>query len=113
MADVHLGQQSRHPLHQSSQPASSPAHLETPEPKPWENSTHLRNQNPVTLLNTHRQPVALLIHSTRTHSQDLRLVELLHAGLRKEDAAGGLGLGLDALDEDAVEEGREGADGAD
>lgn len=74
-------------------------------------STYLRNEDLVALLNTHSYPLALAIQSTGTDGQDLGLVQLLDGGLGQEDAAGGLGLGLDALDEDTVEERGEGADG--
>lgn len=79
---------------------------------PWL-KTYLRNQHPITSRDTHRQPLALPIKRARADSEDFGLVELLDARLGEEDAAGGLGLGLDALDEHAVEEGDEGADGAD
>ena len=46
-------------------------------------------------------------------SEDLGLVQLLDSGLGQEDAGCGLGFGLDALDEDAVEERRDAADGLD
>ena len=49
----------------------------------------------------------------RSNSEDLGLVELLDAGLGQEDAAGSLGLGLDALDEDTVKEGSKSSDGLD
>ena len=45
--------------------------------------------------------------------EDLGLVELLDGSLGEEDAGCGLGFGLDALDEDAVEERRDAADGLD
>jgi hypothetical protein len=74
--------------------------------------THLRNQNPVTGRNTHRYPLAILVESTGTDSQNLGLVELLHCGLGEEDPASGLGVSLEALHEDAVEERSEVLDGA-
>jgi hypothetical protein len=75
--------------------------------------TYLGDQHTVTLLDAHGQPVALLVERTGSDGEDLGLVELLNAGLGEEDAAGGLGLGLDALDEDAVQKRSEGADGTD
>lgn len=75
-------------------------------------TTHLRNQNPVTGRDAHRYPLAILVESTGTDSQNLGLVELLHCGLGEEDSAGGLGVSLEALHEDAVEEGSEVLDGA-
>jgi hypothetical protein len=75
-------------------------------------TTHLRNQNSVTGRNTHRYPLAILVESTGTDSQNFGLVELLHCGLGEEDSAGGLGVRLEALHEDAVEERSEILDGA-
>lgn len=46
----------------------------------------------------------MLIHQTRADSQDLGLVLLLDAALGEEDTRRSLGLGLDALDQDAVQE---------
>jgi hypothetical protein len=70
-------------------------------------TTYLRNQHLIALLNAHRYPLAFAIETTGTDSQDLGLVQLLDGGLGQEDAAGGLGLSLNALDQDAVEEGCE------
>lgn len=80
---------------------------------PSRKATYLRDQHPVPRRDAHGQPVALLVEQARADGQDLGLVELLDARLGQEDAAGGLGLGLDALHEHAVEERHEGADGAD
>lgn len=73
--------------------------------------TYLGNQNLVTGLHADGNPLSLPVVSARANSEDLGLVELLDGALGEEDAAGRLGLGLDALDKDAVEEGREGLDG--
>lgn len=67
-------------------------------------STHLRNQNPVANLHGRRNPLSITVKSTRSNSEDLSLRELLDGILGEEDAGGGLGLGLHALDENAVEE---------
>lgn len=75
-------------------------------------SPYLGDQDAVALADAHGQAVALLVEQAGADGEDLGLVELLDARLGEEDAAGSLGLGLDALDQDAVEEGREGADGA-
>jgi hypothetical protein len=74
------------------------------------NQTYLRNQDLVTRLYTRGDALSILVHSTRSNSQYLGLVELLNRGLGEEDAGRCLGLGLDALDEDAVEERGDGAD---
>lgn len=76
-------------------------------------TSKLRNQHPVTNSNPHRQAVTLLVERTRSHGQDLGLVELLDRRLGQEDASRGLGLGLDALDEHAVQKGDEAANGSD
>jgi hypothetical protein len=73
---------------------------------------YLGDQDAVALADAHGQAVALLVEQPGADGEDLGLVELLDARLGEEDAAGGLGLGLDALNQDAVEEGGEGADGA-
>lgn len=75
-------------------------------------SSYLGDQDAVTNGNTHGQSVALLVEGTGADSHNLGLVELLNAGLGQEDAAGGLGLGLDTLDQDTVKEGSESSDGS-
>lgn len=75
-----------------------------------EHATYLRNQNLVASADTHGDAVAILGQETRANSEDLGLVLLLDAALGQEDARGGLGLGLDALDEDAVQEGSKALD---
>ena len=76
-------------------------------------STYLRNQHLVTGLHAWCYPLAVLIQQTWANSENLRLIEVLDSGFWQEDAPGGLGLGLDALDEDAVEERDEVLDGLD
>lgn len=73
---------------------------------------YLRDQDAVALLDTHGQAVALLVEGAGADGQDLGLIELLNARLGEEDAAGGLGLGLDALDQNTVEQRGESTDGA-
>jgi hypothetical protein len=51
--------------------------------------------------------LAVAVDGTGTNSENLSLVLFLDAALGEEDARGGLGFGLDALDEDAVQEGSE------
>lgn len=72
-----------------------------------------RDQHPVTGLDAHGNPLALPVHTAGADGQDLGLVQLLDARLGQEDAGGGLGLGLDTLDQDAVQEGHEGLDRSD
>ena len=67
-------------------------------------STYLRNQDLVTGSDTHGEALAILVEGTRADGEDLGLVLLLDAALREKDAGGGLGLGLDALDQDTVQE---------
>lgn len=73
-------------------------------------ATYLRNQNLVAGRDAHGDAVAILGQETGANSQDLSLVLLLDTALGEEDAGGGLGLGLDALDQDAVEEGSKALD---
>ncbi len=75
--------------------------------------SHLGNQDTVAGLDAHWHALSILVEATRSDSEDLALVELLNASLGQEDAAGGLGLGLDPLDEHAVEERNEGPDRSD
>lgn len=74
-------------------------------------ATELGDQDLVAGLDAGGDALALAVKGTGANGQDLGLVELLDGRLGQEDTRGGLGLGLDALDEDAVEQGRDGADG--
>lgn len=69
--------------------------------------TYLRNQDEITNGNTHGQTLTISLDGTGANGEDLGLVLLLDAALGQEDAGGGLGLGLDALDQDAVQKGSE------
>jgi hypothetical protein len=73
-------------------------------------AAELRNQNLVAGLDAQRNALAILVVKTGADGEDLALVELLDGAIGKEDASGGLGLGLHALDEDTVEERCEGLD---
>ena len=64
----------------------------------------------VTLSNAHGDLGAIAVNGTRANSENLGNVLLLDAALREEDTRGGLGLGLDALDQDTVEKGSEALD---
>jgi hypothetical protein len=79
-------------------------------PLSFDGMTFLRNHNLVTGLHTRCYPLAVPVESTWPYCKDLCLVELLHGGLGEEDAGRGLGLGLEALDQDAVEERGDGLD---
>lgn len=68
-------------------------------------TTELRDQDVVTGSNAHGKARTVLVDGTRANGEDLGLVLLLDAALGEEDTGGGLGLGLDALDQDAVEKG--------
>jgi len=74
---------------------------------------YLRNQDPVSSSAAHGHAVAVPSEGAGADGQDLGFVEVLDTRLRQEDAAGCLGLGLDALDQHAVEQRDEGLDGAD
>lgn len=67
--------------------------------------TYHGNQDLVASGTAHGETLAVLVEGTGANSEDLGLVELLNTALREEDTGGGLGLGLDALDQDAVQEG--------
>lgn len=73
-------------------------------------STYLGDQDLVATGDTHRQALAITAQETGTNSEDLGLVLLLHTALREEDTGGGLGLRLDALDKDTVQEGSKALD---
>jgi hypothetical protein len=73
-------------------------------------AAELRNQDLVTGLDAERNALAVLVVEAGANGEDLALVELLDGAVGEEDARGGLGLGLHALHEDAVEERCEGLD---
>ena len=74
--------------------------------------TYLRNEDLVASSDAHGHALAILVNAAGADSQHLGFVELFDRRLGQEDAAGSLGLGLDALHEHAVEEGDKGLDGA-
>lgn len=74
-------------------------------------TTELRDQDLVAGLDRRSNALAIAVKGAGTDSQNLGLVELLDGRLGQEDATGGLGLGLDALNQDAVEQGSERLDG--
>src|SRR5207302_4000157 len=61
-------------------------------------------QNPVTDLQVDRNELASLVAASRTHGDDFALLRFLFGGIGNDDAAGGLFLGIDALDHDAIVE---------
>jgi hypothetical protein len=73
----------------------------------------LRDQHLVADADAGLHPVAILVVRAGADGDDFGFVELLDGGLGEEDARGGFGFGLEALDEDAVEERGNGADGFD
>jgi hypothetical protein len=73
-------------------------------------TTKLRNENLVTSGNAHGNSLAVTVNGTGANGKDLGLVLLLDAALGEEDTGGSLWLGLDALDEDTVQEGSEALD---
>ena len=74
-------------------------------------ATELRDQDLVTGLDRRGNALSISVESARADGQHLGLVQLLDGGFGEEDTAGGLGLSLDALDQNAVEKGGEGLDG--
>jgi hypothetical protein len=73
-------------------------------------ATELGNEDLVTGLDAQRYPLAVLVVEAGADGEDLALVELLDGAVGEEDAGGGLGLGLHALHQNAVEERCEGLD---
>lgn len=71
---------------------------------------YLRDQDFIASVDTHGDTLTVLGEKTGSNSKDLGLVLLLDAALGKEDTRGGLGLGLDALDQNPIEEGSEALD---
>lgn len=74
-------------------------------------TTYLGNENLITSLHAHAYPLSIFIKVTGPDGEDVGLVEFLDAALGQEDAAGGAGLGLDSLDQHAVQEWHERLDG--
>lgn len=74
-------------------------------------TTELGDQDLVADLDGGSNALAITVEGTGANGENLGLVELLDGRLGEEDATGGLGLGLDALDQDAVEQGNERLDG--
>lgn len=72
--------------------------------------TYHGDQDLVTGGNTHGHALAITVEGTGADGENLGLVLLLDAALREEDTGGSLGLGLDALDQDAVHEGSKALD---
>lgn len=89
-----------------------PAHNRNRVTFAWGYPTYLRNQHLVAGGHAHGHALAISVKGAGADGQDLGLVELLDARLGQEDAAGRLGLGLDALHEHAVKERDERLDGA-
>jgi hypothetical protein len=73
-------------------------------------AAELGDEDLVAGLNAQRYPLAVLVVEAGADGEDFALVELLDGAVGEEDAGGGLGLGLHALHQDAVEERREGLD---
>lgn len=72
--------------------------------------TYLGDEDLVTSGDAHGETIAILVEETGANSENMGLILLLDGSLREEDTGGSLGLGLDALDQDAVQEGGEGLD---
>lgn len=66
---------------------------------------YLGDQDMVTSGNAHGNLIAFRAEDTRANGEHLGDVLLLDAALGEEDSRGGLGLGLNALDQHTVEEG--------
>ena len=86
------------------------AHVSIPIVKLASCKTYLWNKDLVALLDTHCDSLAFSVESTWSNGQNLSFIELLYTALGQEDATSSLGLGLDSLDKNAVEEWDESAD---
>jgi hypothetical protein len=73
-------------------------------------AAELGDQDLVARLHAGGDALSVLVDGTGTDGNDLCFVQVLNGCLGEEDAGCGLGFGLDALHEDAVEEGRNAAD---
>jgi hypothetical protein len=73
-------------------------------------AAELGDKDLVAGLDAQRYPLAVLVVEAGADGEYLALVELLDGAVGEEDAGGGLGLGLHALHQDAVEERCEGLD---
>ena len=73
----------------------------------------MRNQNLVTSSNAHGDALAITVKGTRANSQDVAGGLVLKGAFREEDAGGGLSLRLDALNQNAIQEGSKALDVAD
>ena len=76
-------------------------------------SAELRDQDLVAGLYARGNALSIFVEGAGANGEDLCFVELLDGRLGEEDAGCGLGFGLDALDEDAVEQRRDALDGLD
>lgn len=76
-------------------------------------ATYLGDQDAVAVGNTHRHTLSILIQGSGADSQNLGLVEVFHARFGEKDATGGLGLCLDSLDQNTVQERDKRLDGSD
>jgi hypothetical protein len=59
-------------------------------------------QHPLTDLQVDRNELASLVAASRTHGDDFTLLRFLFGGIRNDDAASGLFLGIDALGHDTI-----------
>ena len=73
--------------------------------------TYLGYQDLIPRRHAWGDPLALPVQSARSNCEYFCLIEFLDAALRQEYSTGGLGLSLDSLNKNAVEEGRERGDG--
>jgi len=70
---------------------------------------YLRYQDLVASCDAHAYPLAFFVEAAGSDSKDLGLIELLDTALGQKDTGCRLGIGLDALNQDAIEKRREGA----
>jgi hypothetical protein len=97
-------------LHRASTVLKDTVSTSRPRDREGVSLSYLRNQHLVSLVHAHGNPLAVLVEAAGADGQHLGLVQLLDAALGEEDAAGRPRLGLDALDQDPVQERDEGLD---
>jgi len=73
----------------------------------------LRNEDLVTFLHAHGDALSALVDGTGPNSQNARFQKVLDGGLGEKETTCGFGIGLDALDKNAVEKRDKGPDGLD
>lgn len=69
--------------------------------------TYLGNQDLITARDAHGNLISISVKAARANGKNGGLVDVLDGALGQENAAGGLGFGLDALNQNTVQKGNE------